>query len=128
VAVSDKSAKAQAIFWECEKLRNDLAKKLREMARLHADLAYEMIGRGNPDGFIDLHAAIAAYGEAQDFAEAERLIAEGDRQAKTFSGRAYKHLQSELDRAAIWIRTLKSAAGDAVTTKARILARGDGNK
>ncbi len=118
--MTDKAAKAQALLWECEKLRTDLNRKLREMAELHASIASERLNRGEADGFVDLHAAIAALGEAQDFVAAERLIAEGEKHASKHSGKARANLDSELERATVWIQTLKMAAGDGVTTKTRV--------
>src|SRR5205807_5232997 len=79
--------------------------KLVEMARLHEERAREQLSAAQLDGWIDLFAAITAWGEADCPSEAERLVRDG-RQFAAAVGGGRQNIEAELDQHEAWLNGL----------------------
>ena len=97
---------AQQLYWEITRLREFGAhrktlSKLIEMAQVHEERALELLAAGDPEGWVDLFAAITAWAKAGCREDADRLLAEGRSTASQFgSGEASIHEQ--LDELEEW--------------------------
>jgi len=102
---------AQRLYWEIEQLRQRDAKraippKLHQMARLHEERADELLRARDPDGWIDLYAAITAWGEAGSSGDAKRLIQIGLGFAASFpDGR--NNVEQQLEELKNWLPSIK---------------------
>jgi hypothetical protein len=102
---------AQRLFWEISLLRQYGAAraalpKLTEMARLHEKRAIELLDQADSDGWIDFYAAITAWGEAGQKADADRLLQEGHRRAIQFPyGR--ENIDQQLNALRAWLNDLR---------------------
>lgn len=109
-------ARAQELYWQIQRDRESGIEsgrdKLAEMAALHQEIATERITAGNSDGWIDLYAAIAAWGRASDFPKAEHCIRWGHEIARQLSP-GHENIAEELQRLEDWIVNLdkQSASG-----------------
>lgn len=74
------------------------------MARLHEERARELLGRQDADGWIDLFAAITAWGEAGSEPRARLLLQLGEQAARDLEGG--DTLLEEIDRLERWLGTL----------------------
>lgn len=101
---------AQQLFWEIEMLRREGAERaavprLRKMAVLHQERAWELLSKGDPNGWIDLYAAITAWGEAGMKSEASHLITQG-RQAVNMLPEGRINLEEQLNELQTWLDAL----------------------
>lgn len=83
-----RATRAQELFFEIQANRrtgsvDQLGRQLVEMAKLHEELSLDLFADGNPDAFVDLYAAITAWGEAGEKSKAQRLIDLGRQWALT---------------------------------------------
>jgi len=98
--------RAQQLYWEITRLREFGAhrktrSKLIEMAQVHEERALELLAEGNPEGWVDLFAAITAWAKAGCREDLSRLLEEGRSTASQFgSGEATIHEQ--LDELEDW--------------------------
>jgi hypothetical protein len=102
--------RTQQLFWEVEALQKQgwhqaALPKLLEMACLHEEYALERLNAGKLDGWIDLFAAITAWGEAGRRTEADRLLVEGSRFASTYD-KGRENLEHELQELKAWLDSL----------------------
>ena len=102
---------AQELFWQVATLRTlaqpphrVIAATLHRMARLHEERAKDLLGRQNVDGWIDLFAAITAWGEAGSDGAARSLLSFGRQAAQQSEGR--DSLLAELDSLDRWLAGL----------------------
>ena len=101
---------AQQLFWQVETLRSlgatykVIALKLDRMARLHEERAKELLSRHDADGWIDLFAAITAWGESGSEPSARGLLRFGEGVAERFDGRDL--LLAELEHLDGWLKGL----------------------
>jgi hypothetical protein len=113
--VSDERIKeAQQLFWQIETLRSlkvpddasVIVTKLHRMASLHEVIAKERLDRKQTNGWIDLFAAITAWGEAGEKANARRLLRFGEQVAQQYEeGR--ESLLAELAELESWLLGLR---------------------
>ena len=101
---------AQRLFWEIELLRSQNAERavlprLRKMAELHQERAWELLSARDPDGWTDLYAAITAWGEAGLTSKATQLISQG-RQVVDQYPDGQKNLNKQLDELRAWLDAL----------------------
>ena len=82
--------------------------RLRKMARLHEERAWELLSAGDPDGWIDLLAAVTAWGSAGMKLEAGQLIANGRQLVDAFPD-GKSNLERQLDDINAWLDGLASA-------------------
>jgi hypothetical protein len=102
--------RAQQLFFEVLNLRQKgqpetVRLKFAEMARLHQERALELLDAGNLDGWMDLFAAITAWGEAGHRSEADRLVEAGRRFASA-CGDGRENLEGELRQYELWLDSL----------------------
>jgi hypothetical protein len=100
----------QRLMWEIELLCNQGADRTaeplrRKMAELHEQRAQDLLSAHDPDGWIDLFAAITAWGEAGMKGDAIRLIAHG-RQTVGLFPEGRKNLEEALDELQDWLDVL----------------------
>jgi len=101
---------AQQLYWEISRLRDQgllrlAVRKLGEMARVHQELAVQLLHDGEPDGWPDLYAAVTAWSEAGRKSDAHRLIVEGRRLLSEFpNGR--ENIESQLKELEEWVESL----------------------
>jgi hypothetical protein len=98
--------RAQQLYWEITRL-TDLGahrkrhSKLIEMAQVHEERALELLEEGDPDGWVDLFAAVTAWAKAGCREDANRLVSAGRSTASQFgSGEATIH--DQLDELEEW--------------------------
>lgn len=102
---------AQRLFWQIATLRTlgvpqkMIAIRLAHMARLHEDLAKELLSRQDANGWIDLFAAITAWAEAGNETFARKLLRGGEDFAAYFDGQDM--LLAELGRLESWLSGLQ---------------------
>ena len=82
--------RAQQLYWEITRLTDLGAYRMRrskliEMAQMHEERALELLEEGDPDGWVDLFAAITAWAKAGCREDVGRLVAAG-RSAASQSG------------------------------------------
>lgn len=82
-----------------------IAAKLHRMAQLHQERARELLDRLDADGWIDLFAAITAWGEAGSEHAARDLLRLGEDVADRFEGSDV--LLSELEHLKSWLKRLQ---------------------
>ncbi len=97
-----------------------VTRKLIDMAHLHEARGRELLARGEPDGWIDWHAAITARAEAGCFKKAEFLIQDGRRLADSFAVGKENILQ-QLAELEIWMNSLHTKTIPALMDFARPL-------
>jgi len=101
---------AQRLKWEIDLLHQQGADRTalplrRKMAELHEDRAKELLSARDPDGWIDLYAAITAWGKAGMKGDAYRLITQGRQTISSFTeGR--KNLEEALGELQDWLDAL----------------------
>ena len=78
------------------------------MAELHEQRAQDLLSAHDPDGWIDLFAAITAWGEAGMKGDAIRLIAHG-RQTVSLFPEGRKNLEEALGELQDWLDVLPGA-------------------
>jgi hypothetical protein len=103
--------RAQLLYWEITRLREIGAyrktrSKLIEMAELHEERALELLAKGDPDGWVDLFAAITAWAKAGCGEDSNRLVAAGRLAADQF-GNGEANLHQQLDELQEWADGLK---------------------
>lgn len=103
--------RTQQLFWETQELRRRGAERaavprFREMAQLYEARANDLLVANDPDGWIDLYAAITAWAEAGARTDADRLISVGRRLAVKFSS-GQCEIQQQLDDLACWLDSLR---------------------
>lgn len=101
---------AQHLFWEIDRLREQgsyriAERKLAQMARIHEDLAVQLLNDREPDGWADLYAAITAWGEAGRKGDAHRLIMEGRRRSILFPDGS-ENINRQLNELEDWVGSL----------------------
>lgn len=102
---------AQQLFWEIGRLRDVgshgvAVRKLVQMARIHEELALELLQSREPDGWTDLYAAITAWGEAGHKSDAQRLIFEGRRLSASLADGG-ENIERQLDELGGWLASLR---------------------
>jgi hypothetical protein len=102
-----RAAQAQALYFQIlndrSKGRNDRANNtFLQMAKLHEELARELLAQHKPDAYIELYAAITAWGEAGKRSRAQELIGLGRQEAKAFSD-GKDNINQELDALQGWL-------------------------
>ncbi len=106
-----RAQEAQELFWQVETLRSlrvshrAIAPKLVRMAQLHEDRARELLNQQCSAGWIDLFAAITAWGEAGREPCARDLLLFGTQLAQGFDGR--DSLLDELGHLKSWLTGLR---------------------
>jgi hypothetical protein len=102
---------AQQLFWQVETLRSlgvphkAIASKLDRMAQLHEETAMDLLSRALPSGWIDLFAAVTAWGEAGKEHRARSLLQLARQLANTFDGQ--KALLNEIESLDSWLGGLR---------------------
>ena len=98
--------RAQQLYWEITRL-TDLGahrkrrSKLIEMAQVHEERALELLKEGDPDGWVDLFAAITAWAKAGCREDVRRLVAAGRTAASQF-GSGDAKIREQLDELEEW--------------------------
>jgi hypothetical protein len=101
---------AQRLFWEIEALRRlgvphkAIVPRLAEMAELHEARGRELLDGVDPDGWIDLLAAITAWGEAGYHNRAYSLLQWAKEASAHFEGTA--SLLEEIRNMEKWLAEL----------------------
>ena len=99
---------AQRLFWEIETFaragvpHRALVTRMRDAARLHAEVATSRLDAGDLRGWIDLFAAITWWGQAGEKREAQRALEEGQTRASALQAGAEEILR-ELDELRRWL-------------------------
>jgi hypothetical protein len=98
--------RAQQLYWEITRLREFGAhrkthSKLVEMAQVHEERALELLAENDPDGWVDLFAAITAWAKAGCREDANRLLVAG-RSSTGHFGSGEDNLHRQLDELQEW--------------------------
>lgn len=117
MTMDPRAEEAQALLWRAEALKRlgagrKAQQALLEMARLHEELAFDRLGRGDPGGWIDLYAAVSAFGQAGERLQAERSMLRARELASQLPDRdAREGVTRELDAHARWLDELRVLPG-----------------
>ena len=112
-----RAEEVQALLWRTEALKRlgagrKAQQALAEMARLHEELAFDRLGRGDPDGWIDLYAAVSAFGEAGERLQAQRCMLRARELASQLLDRDVREgVTRELDAHTHWLNELRVLPG-----------------
>jgi len=106
--VDPRVEQAQTLFWDIEALRRDgrieeASPKLLAMALLHEQRSIELLEARDPNGWVDLFAAITAYADAGQIDRAARLVRQGHSLLEGFKG-GRSAVLGELKEMEAWLR------------------------
>jgi hypothetical protein len=110
VKTDERLEETQRLHWEIQSLRavglgmsRAARSKYRDMARLRDALARDLFAAGNADGWIDLLAAITAWGNAGDRRKAVSLL---DEARELASERPFiDKMDRQLDELGQWLQS-----------------------